>query len=615
MRTGRWQVTLRATWLGAGERNFSMPLKESSIALAELWIPRAKKGASVLADRRLQGHMPLLEKVSQVLKETPLTEPLIRVPVDALLLHRDWVRLRHALQQVHAWPQRFWFTPVVEAHAVAPRFSRRPLSTGLMEAGYNVCYMNRNWDGIDRLDDLTDRHEFLDAAGTVGIEKQSLWDYMGGDLNRWMALLERGSFTEVQLQFEPLGEDAEHSLAQVLQRAERWRKHAQLPGYDLLNLEHVERHWDSLLKSRQTTYGKALDIGAYIAEMMRARWGGSYRKYEPKEQDDALLPSHVPQRDRKKPLNMPDIEPDVVLDLPFGRTLAPLHKALRSLLSKRKLAWRLQVEVLEAHRRQGALQQHLGRELYSSNPLRTRGALRLLWEIADLRVERLLAQRLVVEEDPLHLCVMMERLESAPKIVQPELLAQLAQDPDDAVASRALWLLFLQKEPQLPTLVERIFSGGQRASLRQLARHILMYWKSREAEAKPYWKGKDSETKKILRSLGPIPPPSSVEAMFPPIPGRWESLPLLSEILENCANPAKQEVAMKIVVEWPDQVEFDTLGSALADPDPKRRATTIGLLAESDRRQIRELLRTRLLFETDELCRRLLQAALAPHTN
>ncbi|TNE43467.1 MAG: hypothetical protein EP343_33515 [Deltaproteobacteria bacterium] len=599
-RWGLWQVRLDVVWSGHEDRGLALPLSATSTELAELWIPRATKGESLLRDKRLQGQFPSLEAMMEVIETPgPPNEP-VACEVDPVQLQDDWQRLVTVLKQVHAWPPRYWFSPEMDYPGPAPRFSRRKLDTGQMEAGYNLCYINRNWDGIDRLDDLTDRHAFEDALGTLTIQRQPMWDYLGQAMQKWLHLLTRGALKEAIVTWERLGEEPETFLEQVMYRAESWRHRTDMANYHPNHLEQVAEQWEKLLQTPGVTLKMGLDLGAYVAEVMRAQWGGTYRPYKPKESKEKI-PDRVPTRRRKKAPEVPDFDPDVELVLPFGRTIHPMRKALQAMQEKRKLAWKLQVDVLDAHRRQGQLIDHLGQELFSEDTLRVRGVLRLLWDIADLRVEEWFAQRLMVEDDPLHLCMLLERMEQAPKRVPVRLLGSLVQESDDAVSARALWLLFHRQEPQLPDLIEQNFVAGERTAVRPLLRHILTHWKKDPSRAR-----------RVLRGLGPIPPQSSPEDLFPPVPGLWEPLPLLAEILEDCANPAKHEVALQMLQAWPNLSEEDTLGSALADPDPVQRAKTIGLLSSSDRRELRALLRTRMMFETDDLCRRLLQAVLSP---
>ena len=598
-RWGLWQVTLEVVWSGHEDRGLALPLSRSSTPLAELWIPRASKGEALLRDRRLQGKFPSFEMMLDALETPgPPDEPVV-CEVDPTVLLDDWTRLLTVLQQVHAWPSRYWFSPEMKRLGPAPRFSRRKLATGQMEAGYNLCYINRNWDGIDRIDDLSDRHAFEDALGTLIIHQQSMWDYLGPTLQDWHYLLSRGQLKEAIVTFERQGETAESHLEKVIYRAESWRLRTELPNYHEQCLDEVTKQWERLLKSPTATLKFGLDLGAYVAEVMRAKWGGHYQ--EAVSQPSGFpIPSRVPTKRRKK-LEVPEFEPNVELVLPFGRTIHPMRKALQTMQEKRKLAWKLQLDVLDAHRRQGQLIDQLGQELFANDSLRVRGALRLLWDIADLRVEDWFAQRLMVEDDPLHLCMLLERMEQAPKRVPGTLLATLVQESNDAISARALWLLYQRQEPQLAELIEQNFVAGERMPLRPLLRHILTHWKKDRNKAR-----------RVLRGLGPIPPGTSVDALFPPIPGLWEPLPLLAEILEDCANPAKHEVALQMLEAWPNMTEDDTLGSALADPDPIQRAKTIGLLSGTDRPALRNLLRTRMMFETDDLCRRLLQAVLSP---
>lgn len=597
---GRWHVALRGTWFGLPERGNSSLQELTSVALAELWIPRTRQGQAVLQDNRWDTHIPVCLSVLHNIQQhaSPTSAWTVSVQGDAFL--RELRQIRHVLRQIWAWPFRYWFSPVARSLHPTPLFSRRKLPTGLMEAGYQVCHINRNWDGIDRLDDLSLRDEFLDAAGTVYIVRQSLWAYLGSDLDRWISMLCRGHWGEIELQFVPGQETQETWLEQIMARAERWRTTVGLPDYAIHRKDDVEKQWQQLLLQRTPFLGTALDIAAYVAEMMRTHWGGEYRAWTPEDQTGTTLPFQAPGSKTKQPSNLPVPEPNVVLKLPWEQTVAPLHKAIHALFEKRKFAWPLQIDVLAAHRRQGFLLEQLGQELFSSHPTRVRGTLRLLWHIADLRVEEMLAQRLLLEQDPLHLCVILERLEQAPKRLQARTLGDLAQHPHPAVVARVLWLLFLRKDTQTPELIDHLTQQDTIFALRPLAHHVLTHTT-----------GDRQLAKRVLRKLGPAPPVRSDDDLFPPKPGVWEPLPGLSEILEDCANPNKQKIALQILEDWPDLSELDTLGHALANPNPVERMQVMGLLSGSDQPRFRDILRTRLLFETDPLCRAALQSILA----
>jgi hypothetical protein len=600
-------VSLRAKWQGVNKRGDALDISSNSLHLAELWIPRSRRGIAILDDRLFDiGKFGQLRKVlEQLCEDKSVHNQQIGIEIDAVALLKDLRELALMLQDVRNWPYRYWFAPAIECRDHLPLYAWRKMSTGLMESGFNLCYINRNWDGIERIDDLTQRDELLDAEGTIQIIRHSLWRHLGKDLKSWIALLERGNFSRVSLSFTPIDHTADLSILEVLNRAENWRLSVKIPDYRPIHMQHVQEIWQQMMKQSQLHLGSVLGLAAYVAELVRASWGGQYQTIEAHKAAEALNTAPITKITSEQRKNIErlksKITPSVTLKLPFGKSIMPLHQAAEAMVFRRSISWKLQYDILEAHQRQSGLIADLGCQLYSALPSRSRAALRLIEGISDIRIDQMLIERLITEKDELHLCIILERIENTPHHINNALLAELAHHCNDAVAARAIWILFCKKVDGLPALLEQILSGGQRIPLRPLARHILSHWNGTQA-------------KRILRLLGPIPPALSVDSLLPILPKPWPKLPLLSEIMENCANPAKRETALNIISLWPDRTEEDTLGAALADPEPMLRCMTIGLIAESNHPKIRELLRTRLMFESDPLCRQCLQAALAPDT-
>lgn len=512
-----------------------------------------------------------------------LWEASVSVDVSAFL--DSLLAFSHALA-TESLPPRYVFAPMVRVGTPMPVFSRKRLKTGMLEAAFDRCLINRNWDGMDRFEDLTKRTEIEDLTGTYRILAQPLRALLESEIFGWIGFLRRHLHEKkINIVVSRYDGDADALAVQVLERAERWRALFQLSDYLPERLEKAEARFFTLLAKcgEHSTPPKEIaeelmDIGAYLGEVLRANLGGVYAR---------LSASCAPIG-----------EPAVGLLLPYRAEAFPLEKIMRAVQQKRKISLRLQADVQMAHRRQAGLLERLGSFLDDKERLRRRAAIRILSDIADTRVDHAFVERLFVEEDPDLLMRLLERLRHAPFPVEASALRPLVAHPEDGVASRAIAILGQQQDPTLPEQLQFLLARGERIPLRPLVRKILEGYDGPHA-------------KRILKSLGPIPSISAVAPLFSPLPPPSSGCPLLAEILENSDNPAQQESAIHILCAFPDAEEDEVLRLAISDPQRSLRIGAISLLATSDRPFPRQLLKGRRMFEDDPLVRAVLLEAIA----
>ncbi|MCK6509119.1 HEAT repeat domain-containing protein [Myxococcota bacterium] len=525
---------------------------------------------------------------SPVLSFAPLSlAPLweASVAVDAAELLEHLTSFARALA-TETLPPRYAFAPMVRAGTPMPTFSRKRLKTGMLEAAFDRCLINRNWDGIDRFEDLTARSEIEDLTGVYRVLAQPLRVLLEPEILAWMGFLRRHQHEKiVQMTVTRYDGEADTLAVQVLERAERWRALFQLSDYLPERLEKAESRFLTLLSKAEPhdeipkeITQEWTDIGAYLGEVLRANLGGEYARLS--ASCGALG------------------EPAVGLLLPFRAEAFPIEKLMRAAKQKRKISLRLQADVQMAHRRQAGLLERLGAFLDDDERLRRRGAVRILSDIADTRVDHAFVERLFVEKDADLLVRLLERLRCAPFPVEAGALRPLVSHAEDGVSSRAIAILGQQQDPALPEQLQFLLAGGERIPLRPLVRQIL------EAYTGPH-------AKRILKSLGPIPSLQAGALLFLPVPPPSLGCPLLAEILENSDNPAQQESALQILCAFPDDEEEEALRRAIADPQRSLRIGAITLLATSDRPFPRQLLKGRRMFEDDPLVRSVLLEAIA----
>ncbi|MCB9642874.1 MAG: HEAT repeat domain-containing protein [Myxococcales bacterium] len=483
-------------------------------------------------------------------------------------------------------PPRYLFAPMVKAGTPLPTFSRKRLKTGMIEAAYDRCLINRNWDGIDRFEDLTARNELEDLTGMYRIFSLSLRAYLEPTIQAWIGFLRRHLHEKtVDIVIFRYAGDAETLAVQVLERAERWRALFQLPDYLPERLEKAESRFltlfakiDAAASPPEEMLRELMDLGAYLGEVIRASLGGCYAQLEPSSE----------------PLG----EPAVGLLLPFRAESYPIEKVMRALHQRRKISLRLQADVQMAHRRQSALLERLGAALDHDELARRRASLRIMADIADTRVDHAFVERLFVEKDDELLMRLLERLQHTPFQVEPTALYPLVKHPHDGVAARAIAILGGSQDPALPEILQLMLAGGERIPLRPIARKVL------EGYTNPH-------AKRVLKSLGPIPSMTTGTPLFSKLPPPRVGCPLLAEILENSNNPSQQDAALQILCAFPDEEEEEALRRAISDPQRSLRMAAVALLAESDRPFSRTLLKGRRMFEEDALVRLALLEAIA----
>lgn len=563
----------------------------TSRVLGELWFARIPTARSVLECKKLPSKAPQLYALSNAAFPELLSGSFSHVIERSILLSE----LKSIQAQLHqgTWPKRFFFAPDLPLSSPLPSYSSRILRTGVMHAGFDLCMINRNWDGTDRIEDLTSREHFDDAVGVVQIIRRSIAEHLSSDLEVWIGFVEALQVSAFEIRFERFETDPEKLLLKVQERAERWRQRWDIPDYQSFRIQRVEEQWKAILKRKRPHYENVIDLGAYMSEMMRALWGGYYR---PLQEGDG-----IPTFGESIGISA-QAEPAVVLEFPFDCSIQPLEKVHRSLEQKKSVNWPLQIQVLSAQKRQRQLLVQLGHELYHPDFARQRAAFQILFEIPDARVDRMFVNWLSSCED--HDCTMyvLERLFQSRMRLDTELLIQLARHERIGISARAVWLLKRKKFKALPQLLRELLAGGLRIPLRPLGRHILEHWEGNKAQR--------AEARKILKGLGPIPPAKSDEHFYPDPPTKIEMMPLLAEILEDSANPVRRETALRILMLFPNREETEALGLALADPEPQLRMATIGLLAGTDRYELLQLLKTRRLFENHPICSLLLQQSI-----
>ncbi len=555
--------------------------------MSELWLAPSRYARPILEHPELKGRYPHLAEIGQ--QWHSLSQKMDESVISFTAAKRnEWLdefeKLQRDLREKEL-PSRFFFSPLPSHYQNVPIYSRRRLPTGLMEAAFDTCFINRNWDGLDRIDDLATRDFFEDIDGVIHILKYPLHRYLSDELAEVIALLRRTDAAEsVTLEWRALPQNHETLIVQMLDLAERYRFLRQLPNYEEYQLTKLDEDFKTLFgEPEKVAEEHLLSLSAYVAEMMRSRWQGYYRPLLEEEAE-----------------RQPDGEkiPALALELPFGATLYPFQKLFHAYRAGRPFSLSLHFSVLNAHRRQAHLQEALGQELYSEHPERRKAALRILCELADFRVEALLLRYLPHEKEPDALMRILARLHQGITPVPISLLKELVHHSHDGVAGRALLLLARQNFEELPEVIAQLLAGGARLPLRPLARQILEKLQTKKA-------------KKILRSLGPIPLLRSHQNPLPIDIDRSKSLKMTAEILENCDNPVKREAALRIFSAYPDSSEIDAFGSALADPERSLRSAAIALLSNSSHSSVRKLLTTRLMLENDPFLRLFLKEILS----
>ncbi|HAA53746.1 MAG TPA: hypothetical protein DCE42_03280 [Myxococcales bacterium] len=553
----------------------------TSYRLFELWSPPSRKAQPILKHPLLVDNCPgLIEIGDEVLGHIQEARPASEVSYPL-----EKKRLLVALRELHrqlaqpSLPARFMFAPYVTERSPMPTYSRRRLPTGQMEAAFDTCYINRNWDGLERIDDLTMRDTFEDMEGFIRIVRVPLVHYLGGEIERWLMVLESTLEDHVALCWRRDGESQDALILEVLEVAERWRQYEELPGYLPEALQQGEEMLAKMIDARGDATHVISAIGAYLSELMRAQWGGVYRRTSGETKGATKVPA-------------------MSLHLPFGAIVNPIEKVMQAYEQKRKISLQLHLDVIDAHRRQGTLQGQLGRYISSGDILTRKAAVRILCTIADVRVEDMLIAHLSHEEQPDILLRMLDRLLEGYRKIPEDLLAPLVEHEQDSIASRAIMLLLRQKAKSLPKMLQTLLEGGERFALRPLARVVLEKLRTKEA-------------KKVLRGLGPIPLRKEGVPVLIGTTTPSSRLPVLADVLEDSANPMTQTRAIEIFCLFPDREEEEMLGAALADPARHIRLAVVGLLSQSDHPTARQLLRGRLMFEEDPMVRDVLKEAVS----
>lgn len=557
------------------ELKFSLHQRERFRAKApvEWWFVSSRRGEPLLSHPPFSTSFPLLRslfpKPPMTLWSGEVDSVEIQIPDHDRLL-RELRAMRMLLRgQASQLPQRFVFAPAVESEAL-PLYSQRRLRTGNMDAGIGFCWINRNWDGLDRVEDLTLRDSFDDVHGEIRILRFSLWEWMRKDLNRWIHWLEQAG-ADLKLSLTRDLHEAQGALNPHLILAEQGRTRLGLPGYRWQDLEKAETLCSQQLQHATEDDPAMLEqVASYTLEVFRARWGGHFRASS---------------------------KPGLLLALPFGSTVQMLPRFQKARQSRKPIRLMLQAEVLKAHERQGALLEQMTWEAEQPEMLRRKAAIRILSEIADARVEQFFIHRLTLETEPDLLMRLLDRLYRSALRVADESLEPLIRHSHDGVSARALLLLNRRNPEAVPEWIREELKGAQRLALRPLARYLL------EKVATP-------RARKVLRDLGPIPLLAPGESMLPSSPYPSGDLSLTAEILEDTRNPTRQQQAIRLFSLFPDQEERETYGEALADPDPSVRRAAIGILVGSDRPMAIELLRGRAMFEQDPSLKKWVQEAM-----
>ena len=511
------------------------------------------------------------------LRHSPVLQCMVEVEARPFLAEVD--ALLKALGEEEL-PPRYFFSPLLAAGTPLPLFSRRRIKTGTMEAGIDRCLINRDWDGIDRFDDLTGREEIEDLTGYYKIHRVSLRDYLGGALWRGREMAARRMEGE-KLAFvvAVYRGDTEALSQRIAERAERWRELFGLSSYLPEHLEMASARLGGVMEGGEKYLSEIADIGAYLGEVMRAQLGGVYLS----------LPASCQALG----------DPAVALLMPFGAESYPIEKTLRAAKTGRKISLTLQADVQRSHQRQASLVSRLGRVLAEGTLIERRAALRLLAEIAETPVAHLFLERLRVEKEPDLLARMLDRLQDAPFEIDPQPILLLARHEADLVAARAIALLARDRVEALPLLLEELLAGGARIPLRPLARHALERYTEHHA-------------KRILKSLGPIPLlGKEISLSFPPLPSPRKNCPILAEILELAnERPELVEKALQILCAFSDLEEEEVLGTAIADPQLSLRESTLSLLVLTDDPLALHLLKGRRFFEEEPKLRMMILEAL-----
>lgn len=557
-----------------------------SVVLGELWFARRREARAAFSFPEISMGLQYLPDASEAFFPACVTQDVV-VSCGRDVLLADCERLCTNLQESVELPKRFAFGPLLPAETPVPLYSSRKMRTGSMIAGIDLCMINRNWDGTDRVEDLRLRDTFTDAVGDIRIVSRTLWEHFGDDLSSWMGLLQAAPEGTIAIQVSRSDNESETYLTQVMERAERWRERWGVAGYEKQHLAIVDAQWKQIIAKKRANVENALDLAAYVSELMRAQLGGFYETSSAVVEDWPKKQSAIPA---------------IQLRFPFDCQLQPFAKVARSLLAKRGINWSLQLDVFAAQKRQRGLFLGLTSALFQKDLSRQTAALQILLEIPDGRVDRILSSWLQRCEHDEQLLLVLDRLYQARFPVPRGVLSSLLGHPRDGVVARALWLLHRYGVEEMPEVLLSLLAGGKRMSLRPLARYFLeTMMRKRKDKAR---------IRKVLKSLGPIPPHRSEAQLFPDPPKPLETMPLMAEILEDCANPARREAALAILALYPDRDEATVFGEALADPEPALRQATIGLLAESDRTMAIQLLKGRLLFEQDPACRVDMQKAI-----
>ncbi len=577
----RFSISLR------GEELAPPFLSPPSQRIPELWISPSPRGNPILEHPFFSDLTVLRGLFPQLKTQSELSQQIEGTPIKVAALRGEFQRLFKKLYQTRPLPFRYWFVAPTEGDPLGrPIYSRRRLPTGLMEAAFDLCYINRNWDGNDRFEDLTEREIFLDSAGEIAIYPQSLAAFLAGELRSWRNLL---SALPDHLELEPRLERADQ-LSEILALgslnvAERARRRFGFPNYHPRNLQRLGELWKKMLTKRGNFEDLALLLTAYFAEILRSQFPSvHYRRFEKPPDKREQIEDSLFREWR-----------GVGLYFPYGLKLKLFYRAERAYFFKHNFSWNLIYESTASHLRQSEALLELASHLASPSAEHRRAALQILLAIGDLRAKQLLAFYLEKEEKARALSAILSALTPPPPGIRLPLgrLLQICLSPNSerTNAQKALELLAAYLREQFPTFIEKFIEKLPR-SLYPTLRQILK-------------KQTSSQNKQLLKKLSVKGVSNdNPQQNIPSLP----PAPLLAELVENSSNPKKLQVAIKILSSYPASEELEQIGQALTDPDPTVRLAVIGLIGDSSSsEQLREQLKMRSLFEENPLCKRALK--------
>ncbi|MEM1009616.1 MAG: hypothetical protein AAGJ35_11490, partial [Myxococcota bacterium] len=450
-----------------------------------------------------------------------------------------------------------------------PHFFCKSVRLGKLEAGLDRCLINRNWDGLDCYEDITNQEFVEDDHAITWIMRLRPAQWLQTELECWQRFLDRhAKSSKIELHVQCFFSNPHRLLADVVERAEQFRTLFEDHRYTPAMLEVVEQRWQALARRAQSAtdfWRKHRDelhhMSCFFSECMRTAVGGMY----------------VPLRSTSTMLG----DLPVALCTPHGLPLFPIEKLLRATLQQRAPKLQLQFKMQRAHQQQTMLLEHLIDKLYVASLEQRNAAVLLASSFADSRIEQAFLQRLHLEDDPKLLARLLQRILPTMLPLPKQALWKLLDHSDPHVFCRAIRVLAMRKELDLILHLEAQLQSHKFPELDAFFRDTLVVLERKQQEKQAWDKEAKSDThakqakrKKQDSSSSPsFKEPSKkprVRERFrhiafweplPPLPPPHHGFSWLVEILEQHYNMDLLEDALFLLQIFPDREEEDVLKS------------------------------------------------------